>query len=104
MKLIDDNLLHRIKDKIQGIVNERGMDLVDFRIFWQAGQWVVRSLIDYPEGGITIDECSSINRLIFSFINREKFLGNDFNVEVNSPGLDRPLKEPKDFLRAKGNC
>ena len=39
---------------------------------------------------------------MFFYLEESKTLGEDYTVEINSPGLDRPLKEPKDFIRVKG--
>jgi len=58
-------------------------------------------LVDYPEGGITLDRCGKLNRIILAEI-EERFPGLDYLVEVNSPGLDRNLKTEKDFKKVKG--
>ena len=59
-------------------------------------------LVDYPQGGVTMEDCAFVNRKIFSFLETTNMLGDDFAVEVNSPGLDRSLKTRSDFLRVKG--
>ncbi|MCM8787879.1 MAG: hypothetical protein NC935_07525 [Candidatus Omnitrophica bacterium] len=91
----------KIKRKIQEILQQNSIDLVDFKIFCSGKRYTVRCLIDYPYGGIKVDDCAKINEKIFSFIDETKILGEDFVVEVNSPGLDRPLQSYKDFLRFK---
>lgn len=91
-----------IKKRIEEIAEEKGVELVEFKIFSSPDKYIVRCLLDYPRGGITVEACAVINREIFSFLTEKGFLGEDFVVEVNSPGLDRPLKTYKDFLRVKG--
>ncbi|HIE36170.1 MAG TPA: hypothetical protein EYP89_02915 [Candidatus Omnitrophica bacterium] len=98
MNIIDKE---KIKKDIERIINKRGVQLVEFKIFSSQGKFICRCLVDYPEGGITIDDCARINQEIFSFLENSKCLGDDFVVEVNSPGLDRNLKTREDFLRAK---
>ncbi len=49
--------------------------------------------------GITLDECIGISRFIESNLDRE---ADDFELEVSSPGLDNPLKIPKQFEKNLG--
>lgn len=91
-----------IQLKVRDIVKEEGALLIDFKVFFSSGKYLLRCLIDYPQGGITLHTCAAINKRIFSYLDESNILGDDYTVEVNSPGLDRPLKEASDFLRAKG--
>ncbi|MBN3039594.1 MAG: hypothetical protein JW867_00530 [Candidatus Omnitrophica bacterium] len=94
-----DNIL---RDKIAEITAAEGIDIVEYRLFLSNGIKVVRCVVDYRQGGITIDACARINKKVVSFLNESRLLGGDFSVEINSPGLDRPLNSPRDFLRVKG--
>lgn len=73
-----------------------GYELVDFEISRYRGVVV---FMDKP-GGITIEDCTSVsNHLTHLFMVEEI----DYErLEVSSPGLDRPLKKPADFVRFKG--
>lgn len=92
----------KIKVAVEDILNKRGIELIEFKIFLSSGRDIVRCLIDYPRGGIVLDECAAVNKEIVSFLETSGILGENFIVEVNSPGLDRKLKSYKDFLRVKG--
>ena len=100
--MIDKEISDGIRKKVKAVVEERGLCLVDFKMFPKGRSWVVRSIVDYPSGGVTMEDCALLNKIIFSIIEEKNMLGDDFIVEVNSPGLDRPLKGIKDFIRAKG--
>ena len=100
--VLDKNLFKEIEDKVKTIVQNNNLDLVDFKIFPKGRSWVIRSIVDHESGGVTVDECSILNKVIFSVIDGSNMLGDDFVVEVNSPGLDRPLRNFKDFMRVKG--
>tara|TARA_Y100000031_G_C8000002_1_gene283151 strand:+ start:22 stop:480 length:459 start_codon:yes stop_codon:yes gene_type:complete len=91
-----------IKRKIEEIVSSLGAELIDFRIFNVSGKMTLRCVVDHPLGGITIDNCAAINKKAVIFLESSKLLGDDYTVEINSPGLDRPLKTSKDFLRVQG--
>jgi ribosome maturation factor RimP len=58
-------------------------------------------LVDTRQG-ITIDACARVNREIGDMIERESLIGESYTLEVSSPGLDRPLREKKDFQRLLG--
>jgi len=100
--VIDKEISDGIRKKVKAVVEERGLDLVDFKIFPKGRSWVIRSIVDYPSGGVTMEECALLNKIIFSIMEEDNMLGDDFVVEVNSPGLDRPLKDIKDFIRCRG--
>ena len=62
----------------------------------------VEVIVDKETGGITLGECSVINKQLSKYIEEKNLIADDYIVEVSSPGLDRPLKTKKDFLRVKG--
>jgi ribosome maturation factor RimP len=96
------NNQEQIRNKIEEILKDRNIDLVEFKLFQTGKRQVVRCLIDYPAGGITIDECANVNKSICLYLEDSGLLGDNYVVEVNSPGLDRKLKDYKDFLKIKG--
>lgn len=92
----------RVKKETERIASQEDCELVEFKIFNSQGRFIVRALVDRPSGGITIGECSKINKKVFSFLEESNILGEDFTVEINSPGLTRLLKSSRDFIRIKG--
>jgi ribosome maturation factor RimP len=54
------------------------------------------------EGGVTLDECSSFNRKIMSWIDEQNVFDRGYTLDVCSPGLDRELKSDNDFSWAIG--
>lgn len=90
-----------ILDKIKELIKNEGMELIDVKVGIKDGVKNFVCEIDYPTGGITLDECVRINKLITEFIESNHLLEN-FSLEVSSPGVKRVLRNYKDFLRAKG--
>jgi ribosome maturation factor RimP len=90
-----------IEAKIREILGSQ-IELVELRIFYAAGAQSLRCLVDRVGGGITLDECGRINRAISEYLESSQVLGQDYSVEVHSPGLDRLLKTRPDFSRVKG--
>ena len=67
----------------------------------EAGNWYLRAYIDKP-GGITVDDCEVVNRELGDLLDRDDFIDESYILEVSSPGLGRPLKKERDFIRSKG--
>lgn len=87
---------------VEEIVSRNQLSLVEYKLSFHSKTYMVKCLVDYPQGGINLQECAKVNREIFSCIEQTGLLGEDFAVEVNSPGLDRKLEKYEDFLRIKG--
>ncbi len=99
---MSEELTQRIKTLIMPCIENSDAELIELNIRRQGPTTFVEIVADKESGGITIDECSRINKDVFQKLEHVGILGEDFVVEVASPGLDRPLKTEKDFLRAKG--
>lgn len=86
---------------LQPIIDKHEFELVDVEYVKEAGHWYLRAYIDKP-GGITILDCEAVSRELDEQLD-ENFIKDAYILEVSSPGLDRPLKKEKDFLRHKGD-
>ena len=82
-------------------MESRGYELVDVEYVKEAGTWYLRLYID-KEGGITINDCEEVSRLFGDRLDEEDFIEDAYVMEVSSPGLDRPLKKEKDYVRSMG--
>ncbi len=89
------------------VVTGMGFDLVEIEHFPNPKHGVLRLYIDVPEGsdsaGVVIEDCSAVSRQISALIDVEDPVRGQFNLEVSSPGLDRPLRRLKDFQRFTGS-
>lgn len=84
------------------LLAEHQFELVDVEYVKEAGNWYLRAYID-KEGGITVDDCEVISRVLSDWLDREDFIADSYIMEVSSPGLGRPLKKDKDFERSLGD-
>lgn len=76
-------------------------ELVDVEYVREVGLWYLRVYID-KEGGITVDDCEAVSRQLGEWLDAEDFISDSYILEVSSPGLGRPLKKEKDFIRNTG--
>ncbi len=91
----------QVADLVQPILDEIGFELVDVEYLSKYGKWVLRMYID-REGGVTIDDCARVSRELGDLIDIKNVIEHEYVLEVSSPGIDRPLKKEKDFIRAIG--
>ena len=90
-----------IEELVTPITEENRLELVDVEYKKEGKNWFLRIYID-KEGGVTVDDCTRVSREIEDLIDVEEVVPTSYVLEVSSPGLDRPLKKEKDFLRFKG--
>lgn len=83
------------------ILEKYQYELVDVEFVKEAGSWHLRVYVD-KEGGITIDDLTVVNHELSDQMDREDFIAESYILEVSSPGLLRPFKKPKDYIRNLG--
>ncbi|MDA7967561.1 MAG: ribosome maturation factor RimP [Gammaproteobacteria bacterium] len=80
-----------------------GYELVHVEYAPERGKNVLRIYIDAP-GGIRVDDCEAVSRQLSALLDVEQplALSGAYELEVSSPGLDRPLVAPEHFRRHTG--
>jgi len=96
-----ESVLKEIERLIEPVLAEMGIDLVDMEYRSGQGRRVLRIYADRPTG-INLDDCAMVSREIGNLLDVKDLLQQHYVLEVSSPGLNRPLKKEKDFLRAIG--
>ncbi|MCC8017348.1 MAG: ribosome maturation factor RimP [Clostridiales bacterium] len=84
------------------LMEEFGFELVDVEYVKEGGSWYLRAYID-KEGGITVNDCEAVSRRMSDLLDEEDFIADSYIFEVSSPGLGRPLKKEKDYIRSMGS-
>ena len=91
----------RAEELLAPIVELNGFELVDVEYVKEAGNWYLRGYIDKP-GGIAVDDCEAVSRIFSDKLDELDFIEDAYIMEVSSPGLGRPLKKEKDYVRSMG--
>ena len=86
---------------IQPLIDANNFELVDVEFVKEGSDWYLRVYID-KDGGITVDDCELISRAFNEILDREDYISEQYIFEVSSPGLMRPLKKEKDYVRNMG--
>jgi ribosome maturation factor RimP len=92
-------VIEQIKKAIFPILEDTGSELVQLDFIRTSGQVIIRVLVDKSEGGISLDECTRINKRLGDILDEQDIIPDRYVLEVSSPGLDRPLKNESDFRR-----
>ena len=87
-----------VYEAVEPLVAGLGLDLVDVELVTENNARFLRVYIDRI-GGVSIDECAKVSELIDPLIDGELNIRTHDYLEVSSPGLDRPLKDDRDFAR-----
>ncbi len=91
----------RTEELITPILDRMNFELVDVEYVKEGGTWYLRAYID-KKGGITVNDCEAVAREMNEILDREDFVEDSYVFEVSSPGLGRPLKKEKDYIRSMG--
>lgn len=100
---MDKHLITEYVSKVAGkAASDAGVELVHIEIAGTKRDAVVRIYID-KEGGVTIDDCSSVSRAVEDVLDGEDIIPSKYVLEVSSPGIERELYSLKDFVKFTGH-
>jgi ribosome maturation factor RimP len=96
----------RVRAVIEPVVLAAGFDLEDVNLSRAGRRHVVRVLVD-ADGGISLDDVAVVSREISLALdtadeNQGEVLAGEYQLEVGSPGVDRPLTLPRHWRRNVG--
>lgn len=101
MALHKDDICGRVSAIAQPILDALRLELVEIEFKRSGREAILRLFID-KQGGVTLDDCADVSRELSLVLDVEDFIPCAYNLEVSSPGLDRPLKTPADYERFTG--
>lgn len=95
-------LLNRIEEIVAPQIESLGLALVRVKLFGGRRQ-VLQVMIERADGSdVTVEECASASRAISPLLDVYDPVSDAYQLEVSSPGIDRPLTRPADFERYAG--
>ncbi|MCJ2056490.1 ribosome maturation factor RimP [Methylobacterium sp. J-048] len=91
----------RVVQVIEGPVQGLGFRLVRVKVTNING-CTVQIMAERPDGTFSIDDCEAVSRAISPVLDVDDPVGTAYNLEISSPGIDRPLVRVSDFARWVG--
>jgi ribosome maturation factor RimP len=100
--------LDTIRVIAERVAHARGLEVWDIQSRREAIGHVVRVFIDRPgpaatpDESVSVEDCAEVNRELSTILDVEDPLPYTYTLEVSSPGLDRPLRDARDYERFAG--
>jgi ribosome maturation factor RimP len=87
---------------LEPVVRAAGMDLESVRVSRAGRRRLVKLVVD-ADGGVGLDAIAEVSRVVSARLDASDAMGEvPYTLEVSSPGVDRPLTEPRHWRRAQG--
>lgn len=96
-----EEILDRVRRIAAPLAAQEGLELIDVEL-GGAGRQTLRLYIDRA-GGVSLDDCTAVSRAVSAALDVEDPISGAYDLEVSSPGLDRPLRTPEHFEKFKGS-
>jgi len=97
-----ERIVEIVKEEAKKVTERYGLEVFDVHYRRESRGWVLRIVIDNPVGYVSIRQCELVSRDLERFLDSENIINRSYILEVSSPGLDRPLRSEKDFIRFTG--
>ena len=101
--MLSDSLIEAFRTRLEAL----GFDLADLRIGGTPNRPLVQVRIDCPPRAVTVDDCATASRALEAWLDEGGGggggpLGNRYVLEVSSPGIDRPVRWHRHWVRFVG--
>ena len=91
----------QIGEMIHPALEAMGFELVRVR-FTTGNRPTLQIMAERPDGTMTVEDCAEVSRTVSALLDVEDPIRGEYDLEVSSPGIDRPLTRLKDFERWAG--
>jgi ribosome maturation factor RimP len=95
------NQLTRIRELFQPTLNFLGYELYDLTLTGTGGHTTLRVRIDRPQG-VTLGDCERVSKSLSALLDQADPLPTRYDLEVSSPGAERPLRNLDEYRRFIG--
>ena len=93
--------LENVRSLAEAVAKRMGYEVFDIKSHKRGRKMIITITIDNMKDYVSIKDCESFSKELSPLLDAEVSLGN-YTLEVSSPGLDRPLRNLKDFKRFTG--
>jgi ribosome maturation factor RimP len=100
--MLTDSVVEAFRVRLEAL----GLDLADLRLGGTPNRPLVQVRIDWPEADperrVTVEDCARASRALEAWLDGEGPLGPRYQLEVSSPGMERPLRWHRHWVRFVG--
>lgn len=87
---------------VEPVLDSLGFRLVRIEVSGREGK-TVQIMAERPDGSMTIDDCEMVSKAVSPILDVQDIVSEAYRLEVSSPGIDRPLVRPSDFVDWAGS-
>lgn len=98
---MSEYIIDKVKEFLQNLLPSMELELFDVQFRREGHGWVLRVFVDADEG-VSLEHCSKVSRELSYYLDVEDLVDHAYQLEVSSPGLERPLRSVADFSRFTG--
>ncbi|MGL4439121.1 MAG: ribosome maturation factor RimP, partial [Bosea sp. (in: a-proteobacteria)] len=100
--IVESGVAAHVAAVVEPVIEQLGYRLVRVRVTGQNG-CTVQIMAERPDGSMGVDDCETVSRAISPILDVEEPIKVAYYLEMSSPGIDRPLVRPVDFVRWAGH-
>ena len=97
-----DELGCQLRELLEPTVQALGFDLVRVHYSGAQARPVLQIMAERPDGSMDVEDCAELSRAVSALLDVEDPIRGEYELEVSSPGIDRPLTRREDFERFAG--
>ncbi|MBU6445063.1 MAG: ribosome maturation factor RimP [Alphaproteobacteria bacterium] len=94
--------MSQLEQLIEPVVEAAGFRLVRVRLMGGKTK-TLQIMAERPDGSMNVDDCAELSHALSEFLDAEDPIEGEYNLEVSSPGIDRPLTRITDYARWAGH-
>ena len=100
--ILETGLASDVAVLVEPVLESLGFRLVRIEISGRDGK-TLQIMAERPDGSITIEDCEAISRAVSPLLDVQDIVSDSYRLEISSPGIDRPLVRPSDFVDWAGS-
>ena len=96
MNEVEENIMNKLNELLPN-----DLKAINVNIFGNSDSRSIQIMIE-SDSGVSINHCSKVTKLAQNIITLEKYIDENYSIEVSSPGINRPLYNMNDFIKYQG--
>lgn len=96
MNEVEENIMNKLNELLPN-----DLKAINVNIFGNSDSRSIQIMIE-SDSGVSINHCSKVTKLAQNIITLEKYIDDNYSIEVSSPGINRPLYNIDDFIKYQG--
>ena len=102
LKKEDKELTDDIWNLVEPVIAARGMEILEIEYRRESAGWVLRIFLD-ADRAISVEDCAEASRIVSDLLDVADLIQTHYNLEISSPGIDRPLRRLEHFQKHIGD-